>query len=93
MAITKPLVIDKAQLDWDTLELLETVQAAVQGGDAPKFADLKRLIAGLFVGWTVEDAGKITQAESTQIFEAVKEQLALPNASATSSSPPSTTAA
>ena len=93
MAIVKPLIIDKSQLDWDTLELLEEVNATVQAGGNPKVRDLKRLVAGVFVDWTLEDAGKITSGEAKEVFEAIKDQFALPKASATESSPPSTTEA
>ena len=54
--------------------------------------DLKRLVAGLFVDWTVEDAGKITNAEAKQIFGSIGEQLSVPKSSDSDSSAPSTTA-
>lgn len=92
MAIVKPLIINKDELDWDTLELLEDVQALFKAEQAPRVRDLKRLVAGLFVDWTVEDAGKITNAEAKHIFESIGEQLSVPKSSDTDSSAPSTTA-
>ena len=92
MAITKPLIINKDELDWDTLELLEDVQALFKAEQAPRVRDLKRLVAGLFHDWTLEDAGKITNAEAKQIFESIGEQLSVPKSSEADSSAPSTTA-
>lgn len=89
--ITKPLTIDKTALDWDTLELLEDIQAQFQAGETPSVRALKRLIAGLFVDWTLADAGKITNAEAAQIFAAIGEQLSVPKSTDTASSAPSTT--
>lgn len=92
MAIAKPLIIALDEVDWDTLELLEIVQAKSQAGEQPTVGELKLLVAGLFQGWTLADAGKITRAEGQQVFEAIKEQLGVPKSSDSASSAPSTTA-
>lgn len=93
MAITKPLIIDKSKIDWDTLELLEDISARMQSGEQPKVRELKRLVAGVFVDWTLEDAGKITSEEAPAVFEAIKNGMTVPKASASDSSAPSTTEA
>lgn len=89
--IVKPLVVDLNVVDWDTLELFEQIQEQTQNGEHPKIRDLKRLVAGMFAGWTAEDAGKITQAESKQVLDTLIAQLGgpVPNASDAPSSPPS----
>lgn len=90
--ITKPLVIELDEVTWDTFELLEIVQAKTAAGEEPRMSDLKPLVAGLFAGWTLADAGKLTRREGAQVFEAIKEQLSVPKSSDTDSSAPSTTA-
>lgn len=93
MAIPKPMVVDLSQVSWDTLGLLETIQEQSQAGQRPKMRDLKRLVAGCFLDWTIEDAGKITQGESKEILDTLMAQLGnQPPASDTPSSPPSSTA-
>ena len=77
----------------DTLELLETVHAKAAAGEPLAILELKALIAGLFVDWTLADAGQITQRVSEAIFAASQEQLGVPKSSASDSPPPSTTAA
>ena len=91
--IVKPLIIKLDEVSWDTLEILETIQAKTQAGEQPRIGELKPLVAGLFDGWTIEDAGKITRGEGQQIFDAIKEQLGVPKSSDTDSSAPSSTEA
>jgi hypothetical protein len=86
--IVKPMVVDLTVVDWDTLELFEVIQEQSQAGERPRIRDLKRLVAGMFVDWTLEDAGKISQAESKQVLDALVTQLGNPPTTNDAPSPP-----
>ena len=69
--ITKPMIVDVPSLTWDALELLELLQEKAAAGEQPKVREMKQLVALVFTDWTLDDAGKITQAETKQVFDSI----------------------
>ncbi|MBK9711564.1 MAG: hypothetical protein IPO81_09610 [Kouleothrix sp.] len=69
--IVKPLIVDVPNLSWDALELFELLQEKVAAGERLRIREMKQLIGHVFTDWTVEDAGKITQSETQQVFDAL----------------------
>jgi hypothetical protein len=69
--IAKPLIIDLENMSWDALEMLETMQERAAAGQQMKIREMRDLVAAVFVDWTREDTGKITQGETKQIFDAI----------------------
>lgn len=69
--IVKPLKVNVDNIDLDTMELFESVQAEVATTGRVKASAFKALIAAMFEDWTIVEAGKITRVEMPQVLEAI----------------------
>lgn len=69
--IVKPLKTNPDNIDLDTFELFEQVQEQLSTVGRVNTGDFKRLVAGMFEGWTVADAGKLTRGEMADVIEAL----------------------